>query len=104
RITIRSWKLASLLFWTALLQIDGVPNLARGYSLGILLTIVAMIAFERWRRDARFKWLAAWTVTMIYLSYTHYVGLLFVVPYVIANIMFGKRQLFFATAAILVIA
>jgi hypothetical protein len=71
---VRVWRLASALFCTAYLQIDGVPNLARGYSLGLLLTIVALLAWELWRRRPMAQYLVLWAASMVLLVHTHYVG------------------------------
>ena len=104
-MVVKRWRLCSFLFCTAYLQIGGVPNLVRGYSLGILLTIVALWTWERWRRQARPRDLVAWTAAMLALVYTHYVGLLFLGPFVLANWVYGHRRgLFLGLACFVALA
>lgn len=94
-LVTRRWRLASFLLCTAYFQIGGVPNLARGYSLGLLLTIASMLSWERWRRTATVGWLALWTLMMILLVNTHYVGCLLLAPFVAINWIYGHRRWLF---------
>jgi hypothetical protein len=104
-LVVTRWRLASLLFCTAYLQIGGVPNLVRGYSLGILLTVAALLAWELWRRHARPAMLACWSAAMLGLVYTHYTALLFLIPFAAANWLYGhRRRLFLAIACAIGIA
>jgi hypothetical protein len=103
-LVLKSWRLYSVLFCTAYLQVGGVPNLARGYSLGLLLTIIALLAWEFWRRRPRPIFLGVWAVAMLALVYTHYVGLLLLVPFVIANWWYGHRRWLFSMVACAVAA
>jgi hypothetical protein len=104
-MVVTRWRLCSFLFCTAYLQIGGVPNLVRGYSLGILLTIVALFSWDLWRRDGRPVFLAGWVAAMLALVYTHYVGLLFLGPFVVANWLYGRRRwLFFGLACAVALA
>jgi hypothetical protein len=103
-LVVDRWRLASALFGTAYLQLGGVPNLARGYSLGLLLTVVALLFWELWRRRPRTLLLVSWAAVMIALVYTHYVGILLLLPFVIANWWYGHRPWLFAIVACAVAA
>lgn len=94
-LVVKRWRLASFLFCTAYLQIGGVPSLVRGYSLGLLLTVAALLSWEFWRRQARPALLACWAAAMLALIYTHYIGLFFLVPFALANWFYGHRRWWF---------
>lgn len=101
-LVIRRWRLASFLLCTAYLQVGGVPNLARSYSLGLLLTIASLLAWEFWRRRPTIGRLVLWSFVMVLLAYTHYVCLLLLVPFVLVNWIYGHRPWLFAAVAALV--
>jgi hypothetical protein len=98
-MVVDRWRLTSMLFATAYLQVGGVPNLARGYSLGLLLTVGALLIWEMWRRRPRSVLLVSWAAVMIALNYTHYVGLLLLAPFVLVNWRYGHRPWLFCAAA-----
>jgi len=102
-LVVRQWRLASFLFATAYLQVGGVPNLARSYSLGLLFTITALLAWELWRRQPKGAFLALWATSMFLLGYSHYVGLLLLGPFVLANWLYGHRRGLFMGSAVLVV-
>lgn len=98
-LVVPRWRLCSALFCSAYLQVGGVPNLARGYSFGLLLTVVALLVWELWRRRPRPGLLAVWAAVMVALVYTHYVGLLLLGPFAVVNWWYGHRRWVFALTA-----
>ncbi len=85
------WRLASLLFAAAYWRIGSVVGLARMYGLLVLLVIVALLLWERWRRRPSVGVLAAWGGVMLLLVYTHYSGVLLLGAFVVVEWLPGAR-------------
>ncbi len=85
------WQLASFLFSTIYLRVGNVPNQVRMYGLGLLLAVAAMVLWEKWRAKPTNGKLAAWSLLMILLVYTHLFGALIVFAFVCLNWLYGPR-------------
>ncbi|MCW5978286.1 MAG: glycosyltransferase family 39 protein [Bryobacteraceae bacterium] len=99
RLATARWRLAALLFTTPYLAAGSANTLVRMYGLLILLVLVAITLWERWRRRPDFSRLAAWTLAMVLMVYTHYFGLLMVAAFALVNWVFGQRRWAFLAAA-----
>jgi hypothetical protein len=95
----RHWRVASFLFLVVFLRPGSVPNLVRMYGLGLLLTVLAMVLWEKWREREGLKTLAAWTCVALLLVYTHLFGALIVAGFFLANWLCGPRRWAFSMAA-----
>jgi hypothetical protein len=98
----RYWKLAAFLFTSIYLEVGSSPTQIRMYGLGLLLTVIGMVFWEKWRERPTMLWLAAWTLTMVLLVYTHLFGALIVMAFVIVDWIYGPRRVAFTAAAVLV--
>lgn len=98
RVT-RRWRLASALFLTFYLHVFSTPNLVRMYGLIVLLAIVAMLAWDRWRIHPTHGALAAWTLTMALAVLTHFYGMLLLAAFVLVAWLQGPRRVAFTVAA-----
>ena len=96
------WRLGSLLFFNFYFRIGNTPNQLRMYGLGLLLTITAMVLWEKWRRAPHNKFLLGWLLVAVLLVYTHLFGLLILTGFVAANWIKGPRRWTFAAAAAVV--
>jgi hypothetical protein len=93
------WRLASFLFLSLYLKVGSTPNQVRMYGLGLLLTVAAMVLWERWRESARAQTLAAWTLIVLLLIYSHLFGALLLLAFCAANWLCGPRRWAFTFAA-----
>lgn len=97
------WRVASLLLCVIYLRVGSAPNLVRMYGLLLLLSVVALYFWDRWRLDPTPTLLTAWTATMVLLFYTLGSALLLLPGYALATWLYGprswSRQLAFAGAA-----
>jgi GNAT superfamily N-acetyltransferase len=91
RIT-RRWRLASALLSTIYLSVGSAPDQVRMYGLGILLTVAAMVLWEKWVENPTNGKLAGWGLLLTLLIYTHLFGSLIVIAFVVANWMYGPRH------------
>jgi hypothetical protein len=94
-----SWRLASLLFLTAYLHVFAVPNLVRGYSLILLLTIVSIWSWDAWRRRPTAAALAIWTATMSLAVLTHFFCALLLASFVLLTWWQGPERKSLTVAA-----
>ncbi len=85
------WRLAALLFAAVYWRIGGVMWLARMHGLLVLLAILALFLWERWRREPGIGVLTAWAGVMVLMVYTHYAGLLLLGAFVVADWFYGPR-------------
>jgi hypothetical protein len=95
----RYWRLASFLFASIYLEVNSSPTQVRMYGLGLLLTVIGIILWEKWRARPNSAVLAAWATTMVLLVYTHLFGSLIVMAFVIADWLCGTRRIAFTAAA-----
>lgn len=98
RVT-RSWRLASVLFLTAYLHVFAIPNLVRGYSLVLLLTIVSVWSWDAWRRRPTTAALAIWTATMSLAVLTHFFCALLLASFVLLTWWRGPERKSLTVAA-----
>ena len=101
RVT-RCWRIASLLFSTAYLTVGAVPNQVRMYGQALLLTVIAILLWDKWRREPHNPTLISWGIVMVLLVYTHLFGTLFLVAFVIVNCIYGSRHWTFLLTAMVV--
>jgi len=94
------WRLASFLLASVYLSIGGTLNLVRMYGLGLLLTVSAMVLWEKWCESRRNETLLAWTVVAVLLIYTHLFGATLLLAFVAANWLLGLRRWAFTGAAV----
>jgi hypothetical protein len=94
-----SWRLASFLFLTAYLHVFAVPNLVRGYSLVLLLTIVSIWSWDAWRRRPTTATLAIWTATMSLAVLTHFFCALLLASFVLLTWWQGPERKSLTVAA-----
>lgn len=85
------WRLAALLFAALYFRIGAVPHLARMYGLLLLLSLLAMLLWDRWRERPTGGRLAAWAAAAGAAAATHYLGVLLVVAFVWANWLSGQQ-------------
>ncbi len=85
------WRLATLLFAAVYWRIGGVMGLVRMYGLLVLLAIVALFLWERWRRAPSVGVMTAWGVVMLLMVYTHYSGVLLLGAFVVVEWLWGAR-------------
>jgi hypothetical protein len=86
------WRLAALLFAAVYWRLGSVMWLARMYGLLVLLAIVALLLWDRWRREPGIGVLSAWGGVMVLMVYTHYSGLLMLAAFVVADWFYGPPQ------------
>ncbi|HEV8524316.1 MAG TPA: hypothetical protein VGQ71_07435, partial [Terriglobales bacterium] len=99
RVT-RRWRLVSFLFFGLYFRIGSTPNQVRMYGLGLLLTIAAMVLWERWHERPSNRSLIAWTFVAVLLVYTHLFGLLTLAGFLVANWLAGPRRRAFTAATV----
>ena len=92
-------RLASFLFAATYLRLAGLPHLVRMYGLILLLAVVALLLWDRWRARPSPMRLAGWAAVMALLLYTHYFGALLLVAFIAANWLGGPRRGAFLCAA-----
>ncbi|MCL6481243.1 MAG: hypothetical protein K6U02_05910 [Firmicutes bacterium] len=85
------WRLATLLFAALYWRIGGVMGLVRMYGLLLLLVVVALLLWERWRRAPGIGVLTAWGSVMLLMVYTHYSGVLLLGAFVVVEWLCGPR-------------
>lgn len=93
------WRLTSFLFLSVYLKIGSTPNLVRMYGLGLLLTVLAMVLWEKWNETPSNGILIAWSSVALLLVYTHLFGGLLLVAFGVANWLCGPRRWAFTLAA-----
>jgi hypothetical protein len=72
------------------------------YGLALLLTVIGMIVWEKWRERPTNARLAAFSAIMLLLVYTHLFGCLIVMAFVVVNWIYGNRRIVFTAAAAVV--
>ncbi len=98
RVT-RAWRAAAVLFALPFLKVGASVGLLRMYGLAVLLAVVLLVLWRRWRRDPTPGALVQWAAVMALLLWTHASGLLLLGAFVFANALYGPRPLRFAGAA-----
>jgi hypothetical protein len=99
------WRLAALLFAGLYFRIGAPPHLARMYGLLLLLAVAAMLLWERWRERPTRGRLLAWAAVMFCAVHTHYLGVLLLLGFVVANWRQGPqpRQFLYAACVVLLL-
>ncbi len=95
------WRLASFLFAAPFLRAGSAVNLVRMYGLEMMFFALAFLCWLRWREQAAFPWLAAWTLAVTGMLYSHFGGWMLVAGFVVTNWFFGPRRWAFICAAAL---
>ena len=95
------WRLASFLFLSVYLKIGSTPDLVRMYGLGLLLTVGAMVLWEKWNEKPSNGTLIAWSFVALLLIYTHLFGTLLLVSFAVTNWLCGPRRWAFTLAALI---
>jgi hypothetical protein len=93
------WRLTTFLFSVPYLRIGSAVNLVRMYGLLLLLTVVAILIWEQWRKQPHTSRLMAWALVMTLMAYTHGSGLLLLPAFVLINWLYGPRRWTFTIAA-----
>lgn len=86
------WRLAAFLFSIPFLRIGSAVNLVRMYGMLLLLTVIALVIWERWRKKPSNGKLMAWAAVMILVVYTHGSGLLLLPAFFAMNWLYGPRR------------
>lgn len=86
------WRLASLLFAALYFRVGAVPHLARMYGLLLLLALLAMLLWDRWRERPTRGRLAAWAAAAGAAAATHYLGVLLVAAFAAASWATLRRE------------
>jgi hypothetical protein len=93
------WRLASFLFSGSYFHPGSATTQVRMYGLCLCWVVVAILLWERWRREPRLPRLAAWAGVMTLLIYTHYFGLLLLAAFAVVNWFYGPRRWTFTGGA-----
>lgn len=93
------WRLGAFLFTGSYLTVGSANTLVRMYGLVILWTLISIAIWEKWRQKPTGRLLAAWTMVMVLLVYTHYFGMLMLAAFLPVNWLFGPRRWSFTIAA-----
>jgi hypothetical protein len=100
RRATRYWMPATLLFTAVYLRVGSSANLVRMYGLAILLSVIALLLWDTWRRRGGWSWLAAWILAITFAIYTHPSALMLLGAMVVATWVLGPRRLTFTAAAV----